>query len=182
MFRRQREKKIVIAVFPSRNALIHAIDDLIQRGSVDINHAAIVAKAANGETVVVGDKIRPDEGGLAGGTFGATLGILGLVNLGVLALPGIGLVLTAISLGAAAGGLVGMATGRLAAAKLTDPGIPEPVMGILSDLLAQGDAALILSVDNIEDAEALQRAVKVMNTTLATRVIDGEKLAVARVG
>src|SRR5262245_50728261 len=175
MFRRQKQKKIVIAVYPSRDTLIHAIDDLIQRENVDVSRAAIVAKALNGETVVVGDKIRPDEGGRAGGTFGATLGILGLVNLGVLTLPGIGMVLVAISLGAAAGGLVGMATGRLAAAKLIDPGIPEPVMSILSQLLTQGEAALLLSVDNEEDAQALQRAVKVMKTTLATRIVDGEQ-------
>lgn len=182
MFRRQKRKKIVIAVFPSRDTLIHAIDDLIQRRNVDVSQAAIVAKASNGETVVVGDKIRPDEGGFAGGTFGATLGILGLVNLGVLSLPGIGLVLVAISLGAAAGGLVGMATGRFAASKLNDPGIPEPVMSILAELLSQGEAALLLSVDSEEHAESLQRAVKVMNTTLATRIIDGEKPALARVG
>src|SRR5260221_7306861 len=162
MFRRQKQKKFVIAVFPSRKTIIHAIDDLIQRQNVDISQAAIVAKATNGDTVVVGDNLRPEEGGLAGGTFGATLGILGLVNLGVLTLPGIGLVLVAISLGAAAGGLIGMATGRLAVSRFTHSSIPEPVMSILSDMLSQGEAALILSVDSDEDAEALKNSVKVM--------------------
>lgn len=141
---------LVVAVFPSRNILVKALNHLIDMEVFTIKRAAIVAKAKSGETVVIGEEITPDEGGIAGGTLGAAIAALGLVQWGALALPGVGPII-ALGAGALVGGLVGRATGRFAA-NLLDAGFKDEQIAGLADQLEAGHPALVLELDTSEDA------------------------------
>lgn len=137
---------LIVAVFPSRAVLTRALDRIMKLDYVDIQRAAIVAKAASGETIILNDDIGPDQGGVAGGTLGAAMTVLGLAQLGALALPGVGPII-ALGAGALVGGLVGRATGRFAA-NYIDFGFHNDQIEALSDRLQAGRPALILEVKN----------------------------------
>jgi uncharacterized membrane protein len=136
--------EIIVAVFPSRAVLTRALDRVIKLGYIDIQRAAIVAKAASGETLVLDDDVSPDQGGRAGGTLGAAMTLLGLAQLGALALPGVGPIV-ALGAGALIGGLVGRAAGRFAA-HFVDFGFEPEQIEVLADHLQEGHPALILDV------------------------------------
>ena len=133
---------IIVVVFPSRKVLTQALDRIMELDYVGVRRAAIVAKAANGETVILDDDITPDQGGIAGGTLGAAMGLLGLVQLGALALPGVGPII-ALGAGVLVGAVVGRATGRFAA-NLVDFGFRMEQIQGLSERLQAGQPALIL--------------------------------------
>lgn len=139
-------REIVVAVFPSRSLLTKAVDHLMSLKDVKIERAAIIAKAATGETLILDDDISPDEGGIAGGTLGAAMTALGLVQLGALALPGVGAII-AVGAGVLVGGLVGGAAGRFAA-NLIDSGFKSSQIEALGEQLEAGHPALIMEVDN----------------------------------
>ena len=141
---------MVVVVFPTRRSLTRALDHLQETELVDIKRAAVVAKASTGETVVLDDDLSPDEGGIAGGTLGAAMAALGMVQLGALALPGIG---TVIALGASAivGGLLGNFTGRFAA-NLLDFGYKNEQIESLSERLQEGHPALLLELEEPDKA------------------------------
>jgi uncharacterized membrane protein len=109
-----------------------------------------VAKAASGEIVILDDDITADQGGIAGGTLGAALSLLGVAHLGALALPGVGAI---VALGAAAlvGGLLGRATGRFAA-QFVDLGFRHDQIEALADQLSTGRPALVLELKHGETA------------------------------
>lgn len=134
--------EIIVAIFPSRKVLTKALDHLVSLNDLHIQRAAIVAKAANGETIILDDDISADEGGIAGGTLGAAMTALGLVQLGALALPGVGPII-ALGAGALVGGLVGRYTGRFAA-NLIDFGFKNTQVDELSQQLQAGHPALVL--------------------------------------
>lgn len=140
----------IIAVFPSRVLLTKALDHLMELREFDIHHAAIVAKAQSGEVIILDDDIGPDEGGIAGGTFGAVMGALGLAQLGALALPGIGPLIT-LGAGALVGGVIGQITGRIAA-HLIDSSLRSEQVAALTDRLEAGHPALVLEVKNPQSA------------------------------
>ena len=106
--------EMIVAIFPSRALLTKALDHLNETKPLEIEHAAIVAKANTGELVVIDDDIGADEGGIAGGTLGAAMAALGMVQFGALAIPGVGAFI-ALGAGALVGALVGQLTGRAAA-------------------------------------------------------------------
>lgn len=150
---------LIVAVFPSRKQLIRALDHVQHDPALGFRRAAVVAKAGSGETVILDDDISPDEGGIAGGTLGAAMTMLGIVQMGALALPGVGPV---IALGAAAlvGGLVGGMTGRFAA-NLLDFGFKNEQIATLSNMLEEGHPALLLEVDDAARMlDRLQEALK----------------------
>lgn len=148
---------VLIAVFPSRDLLTRALDHLTdaqsQSDRVIVDGAVIVARAADGEIVVIDDEIGPDEGGIAGGTLGAAVAALGIVQLGALALPGIG-PLIAIGAGVLAGGLVGAAAGRFAG-HLLDMGFRNEQIDALASELQAGHPALVLQVRAEASIDAL---------------------------
>jgi uncharacterized membrane protein len=76
--------------------------------------------------------------------------VLGLAQLGALALPGVGPII-ALGAGALAGGLVGRVTGRFAASFI-DFGFHADQIADLSDRLQAGRPALILDIKNAYDA------------------------------
>lgn len=136
--------ELIVAVFPSRKMLTRALDHLMEIKDLGIQHAAIVAKARNGEVVVLNDELGPDEGGITGGTLGAAIAALGMVQFGALALPGIGAII-AVGAGALVGGLLGRFTGRFAA-NLLESGYRTEEVETLSSRLQTGHPALVLEV------------------------------------
>lgn len=145
-----RERDYVVAVFPSRKLLIRALDQLRTDKSLIVERAAIIAKASDGEVTVVDDSLGPDEAGITGGTLGAAITLLGLVQFGALALPGIGVII-ALGAGALVGGLVGTATGRFAANLIESGFHSDQIEGLRVDLEAERPA-LVLQIRNSEDA------------------------------
>lgn len=136
----------IVAIFPSRRVLTSALDLIAESDYIDIKRAVIVAKARSGETVILNDSISADEGGIAGGTLGAAISMLGLMQLSALALPGVGPVI-ALSAGALVGGLVGRLTGRFAAGFL-EPGVHNLPVEMLAHQLQAGHPALLIQVEN----------------------------------
>jgi uncharacterized membrane protein len=156
---------VIVAVFPSRKTLMRALTHLHENTIVEIKRAAVVAKAKNGETVVLDDDISPDEGGIAGGALGALMTALGLIQMGALALPGIGTVI-AIGTGALVGGLVGNLTGRFAA-NLLDFGFKNEQIEALADRLEAGHPALVLKLDDADSGlRVLERELNAFNAEL----------------
>jgi len=151
----QNINDILVVIFPSRKILVRALEHLNTVDEIDIRRAAIVAKAADGETIILDDDLSADEGGIAGGTLGAGMAAFGMVQLGALALPGIGAVI-AIGGGALVGGLLGQITGRFAATFL-DFGFRNEQIENLSEELTAGHPALVIEVD---DLDTMQNAVK----------------------
>lgn len=145
--------ELIVAVFPSRRMLTKALDHLVEIAELQIQHAAIVAKARNGEVVVLGDQLGPDEAGITGGTLGAGIAALGMVQFGALALPGIGAII-AVGAGALVGALLGRMTGRFAA-NLLESGYHSEEVEALSAKLQAGHPALVLEV--ADPAVALPR-------------------------
>ncbi len=139
---------IIVAVFPSRPVLIKALDRVVKLGYIDIQRAAIVAKAASGETIILDDDVNPDQGGIAGGTLGAAMTMLGLAQLGALALPGVGPII-ALGAGALVGGLVGRAAGRFAA-NFIEFGFDDDQVAALAERLQAGHPALILEIKRVD--------------------------------
>lgn len=140
---------LIVAVFPSRGALTKALEHLTSLHELDIKRAAVLTKATTGDLVYVGDDIGPEEGGVAGGAFGAALAALGMVQLGALMLTGVGAIL-AIGAGALVGGLIGSATGRFAA-NLMDSGFEKTQIDLLTERLQTGHSALVLELANSRD-------------------------------
>jgi uncharacterized membrane protein len=136
-------------VFPTRRALTRALDHINESQVIDIKRAAVVAKASSGEVVILDDDLSPDEGGIAGGTLGAAMAALGMVQLGALALPGVGPII-ALGTSALVGGLLGNMTGRFAA-NLLDFGYKNEQIEGLSEQLQEGHPALILEINDLEE-------------------------------
>ncbi len=140
--------ELIVAVFPSRVILTKALDRIMELDYLDIKHAAIVAKAKDGEIVILDDDISTNEGAIAGGTLGAAITAFGLVQLGALALPGVGAII-ALGTGLVAGGLVGALTGRFAAQVMDVEYKNYPVQSLAKQLQA-GHPALVLEVENAD--------------------------------
>jgi uncharacterized membrane protein len=140
--------EIIVAVFPSRVILTKALDRVMELDYIKVRHAAIIAKAKDGEVVILDDDISPHEGGIAGGTLGAAMGAFGLVQLGALTLPGIGPII-ALGTGLVAGGLLGRAVGRVAAS-LMDFDYKNLQIKTLAAELRAGHPALVLELDDAD--------------------------------
>lgn len=152
-------ENIVVAVFPSRKTLVRALDHLTDNPIVDIKRAAVVAKASSGETVFVDDDLSADEGGIAGGAFGALVGVLGFVSMGALALPGVGPVV-ALGAGVVIGGFAGHITGRVTAGLLKG-GLRDELLATVTNSLEAGHPALLLQVDDaVKALDILRDALK----------------------
>jgi uncharacterized membrane protein len=141
---------LIVAIFPSRSILTKALDRIMEMSELTVIHAAIVARARDGEIIVLDDDLSADEGGIAGGTLGAAITTLGLVQIGALALPGVGPII-ALGAGVLVGGLVGGVTGRFAA-NLVDSGFKLEQIEQLTARVVAGHPALVLEVVNAREA------------------------------
>jgi len=149
----------IIAIFPSRDIALQGIDEIRQLELIDINRAAVVAKATSGETVLVDDEVQPADGRKVGIRMGALTSALGVAQLGAFALPGIGPII-AIGAGMVFGGMIGGATGQFAAA-LIHLGFRRDQIAALSDHLQDNEVALIIQ---LQDRDLLPQ----LRTQLAT--------------
>jgi len=166
--------EIIVAIFPSRDILLKALDHLMERDFLHIERAAVVAKAKSGEVVMLDDDISADEGGIAGGTLGAAMTALGLVQLGALALPGVGAII-ALGTGALVGGLVGRMTGRFAA-NLLDFGFKNEQVQALAQELQAGHPALVLELKKDPDILLrLRDELKPFNAELVERLHEAKR-------
>jgi len=84
--------KVVVVVFPSSDLLTNALDHISNLRDVAVRRAAIVAKAASGELVILDDKISASDGGFVGGVIGGIVGALLIWEQGAFALSGIALI------------------------------------------------------------------------------------------
>ncbi len=134
----------IVAVFPSRAALTSALDHISKMKHIRLRRAAIIAKAESGEVTVLGDDIGANEGGIAGGTLGLGMTALGMVQLGALAVPGVGVII--VVTGALVGALVGNLTGRIGAVLLAKNEKYSAQYAVLAAELRAGRPALVLEV------------------------------------
>lgn len=141
-------QQMIVAIFPTRAALVQALDRIKEIDDVTLLRAAIIAKAASGETIVIDDQLTPNEGGIAGSTLGAAITAFGLAQLGALALPGVG-VFVALGVGAMAGALVGGLTGRFAAT-LLDAGFRKDQVSAIAHSLKTNRPVLIVQLQTHE--------------------------------
>lgn len=139
-------REIVVAIFPSRALLANALDHITEVRDVVVKRAAIVAKVANGETVVLDDTLGAMEGGIAGGILGGTLTALGFIQLGVLTLPNM-LTIVALALAIMFGSALGVLVGRFAA-QIFNVSFRKIQMEALISQIQVGKPALILEIKN----------------------------------
>lgn len=165
--------RILVAIFPSREAVIDAVDHLVEAALFHVGRSAVIAKAADGETVVIENRVTPDEAGIAGGTLGALMGgALGMTQLGAIILPGVGPIL-AVGAGVLAGGLLGRQTGRFAA-HLISLGFTEEQIESLSKRLKEGQAALVVEVETEQDLGRIRQSLSKLDVELIERLDDIE--------
>lgn len=138
-------REIIMFVFPTRGRLVDASEIIRDTPHIKVIHSAIVAKAENGEALIMEDDINLDEGAVAGGTLGSLMGAMGIANLGAFLLPGIGPII-AIGAGALIGGLLGGATGGLTASAL-DFGINNELLDELAHQLEADRVAAVLEIE-----------------------------------
>ena len=140
----------VVAMFPSRNLLTKALDHITDLQDIEVLRAAIVAKAASGQTIVIDDNITADEAGVAGALLGAAIMVLGAIQFGVLD-TGFPAVLALLLLAIISGGFLGAMTGRFAKGMLSSRGFVKAAREQVESLASQVDTgrlALVLQVKN----------------------------------
>lgn len=163
----QPQKK-AIGVFLSREKAERAIDQL-QSAGFAIDKISVIAKEAEPAEQVsgvdvsdhVGDTKVVNSASVVGDTIAASSTGFALLGLTALALPGLGVVLTAGSLGAAlaasvaSSGIAVVAANNLEKA-LTDYGVPSGKASRYSDHLQRGDYVVTVegSDEEIHQAEA----------------------------
>jgi len=147
------------AVFSSRPEADRAVEDLVSAGFSRSAISLLVAESSRGQhfRVVEGDKAA--EGALGGSVVGGTLGAVaaGLVAVGIIVAPGVGLVaagpllaaLAGLGAGAAAGGLVGGLVGL---------GIPEHHAKVMDSQVTRGGILLAVGVANKDEQRAAEEA------------------------
>ncbi|HLU11371.1 MAG TPA: hypothetical protein VK003_16980 [Oceanobacillus sp.] len=145
-------REVAVFVFPTRGQLVEAAEVIRETPHVKIHHSAVIAKAENGETVILEDDINPDEGAIAGGTLGSVMGALGIAQLGAFLLPGIGPIV-AIGAGALIGGLIGGATGSLTAGAI-DLGISNQLLDDLAKQLEEDRVAVVVEIEGTPEGLA----------------------------
>lgn len=147
----------LIIIFPDRAHLTQAIEALHDQHPALLEHAALIVQAEDNEVIILEDDLSVDEGALAGGTLGAVMTALGLVQLGALLLPGIGAIV-ALGTGALVGGLLGGVTGHLAA-NLMDFGFDNARIEQLATRLQGNRPALVLRLNDAPDPQAIKDVV-----------------------
>lgn len=136
---------VIVLILPSRNTVMDAVDRIHELGYVSIKNTALIAKADDGETLVMENDVSPVEGGITGGTLGSLMGALGMAQLGAFLLPGVGPII-AVGAGALVGALVGGATGGITAA-LIDFGFNNQQLEALAEQLQAGRTALVVELE-----------------------------------
>lgn len=130
---------LVTGIFKTRSGAERAVDDLISNGFSRDDISLLMSDMTRGREFGVEMATKAPEGAAAGATVGGVLGAIaaGLVALGTIVVPGLGLlaagpvvaILAGLGAGAAAGGLTGALIGL---------GIPEHEAKFYNDAIERG--------------------------------------------
>jgi hypothetical protein len=130
---------LITGLFSSRPAAELAVDRLMESGFSRDDISVLMSDATRGREFAMTTDSKAPEGAATGAALGGVLGAIaaGLVSIGIIALPGIGLVaagpIIAALAGAGAGGAAGGVLGALVGA-----GIPEHEAKFFSEQIEQG--------------------------------------------
>ncbi|HET9532993.1 MAG TPA: hypothetical protein VFQ92_21740 [Blastocatellia bacterium] len=158
---------LVTGLFSSRANAERAVEDLVHYGWSRDDISLLMSDATRGREFGLAMATKAPEGAAAGATIGGVIGAIaaGLVALGIVALPGIGLVaagpivatLAGLGAGAAAGGLTGALIGL---------GIPEHEAKFFNEEIERGG----ILVGVYSHADRADQARKIMDAAGAERV------------
>lgn len=135
--------KFVTGIFKNRASAEAAVEQLLNAGFSRDDISVLMSDATRGREFVVAAASKAPEGASAGAAIGGVFGALaaGLVAVGVISVPGLGLVaagpIVAALAGAGAGGATGGAIGALVGA-----GFPEHEAVMYSQELSSGGILL----------------------------------------
>ena len=134
---------LVTALFENRASAESAVDQLIDAGYSREDISLLMSDATRGREFAVTADSKAPEGAATGAAVGGVLGAIaaGLIAVGVIALPGVGLVAAGPIIAALAGAGAGGAAGGLIGA-LIGAGIPEHEAKFFSDKIAEGGILL----------------------------------------
>lgn len=145
----------LIAIFKSRQEVMNAVDQLTAVDLVEISRTAVVARSQNGNTVVVGSHLTPEEAGLVGGLVGALILALWTTQVGLFDLNNLG-TLVVLFIAAAFGAFVGRLIGRSITSMVTF-GSHHPQVETAAEHLKLGQVALIVEVESPEALNQLRQ-------------------------
>jgi hypothetical protein len=161
---------LVTALFESRAVAETAVDRLIDAGFARDDISVLMSDATRGREFVVAAESKAPEGAATGGALGGVLGAIaaGLIAVGVIAAPGIGLVAAGPIIAALAGAGAGGAAGGLIGA-LVGAGIPEHEAKFFSERLTEG--GILVGVYTHDDRVAAAKEVIVASggTSVSSR-------------
>ena len=160
--------KFVTAVYSDRNAAEAAVNRLIQTQVSPEDISILMSDGTQGRDFSVESNSKAPEGAATGAAVGGTLGAIaaGLVAVGVVAAPGIGLVAAGPVIAALSGAGAGGAAGGLVGA-LVGAGIPEHEAKVNAERLEHGDILVGVQVhdDRADDIEEALKASGGTNTS-----------------
>lgn len=130
---------LVTGIFRSRASAELAVDRLLDGGFSREDVSVLMTEETRGRDFAVETDSKAPEGAATGAAVGGVLGAIaaGLVSVGIIALPGVGLVAAGPIIAALAGAGAGGAAGGLLGA-LVGAGIPEHEAKLYSQELEQG--------------------------------------------
>ena len=130
---------LVTGLFGTRAAAELAVDQLINAGYSRDDISVLMSDATRGREFAITEDSKAPEGAAAGAAVGGVLGAIaaGLISIGIIALPGIGLVAAGPIIAALAGAGAGGAAGGLLGA-LVGAGIPEHEAQLYSEEVEKG--------------------------------------------
>ena len=154
--------KTVSAVFENRVAADHAVEGLRAAGFGPADISVLMSEDTQGREFGVEVNTKAPEGATAGATAGGVLGALAatLVALGIVVIPGMGLVAAGPIIAAFAGAGAGGALGGLLGG-LVGLGIPEHEAKMMAERLARGGilVGVMAHEDRLKVADEVLRSV-----------------------
>ena len=145
------------ALFDARSTAEAAVERLVESGLDRADISVLMSKETGGREFGFTEATKAPEGAATGAAVGGVLGAIaaGLVAIGTIAAPGIGLLAAGPIIAALAGAGAGGAAGSLIGA-LVGAGIPEHEAKFYSDALEAG--GILVAVQTTGDrADAVER-------------------------
>jgi hypothetical protein len=160
-------RKEISALFNDSAAAERAYQGLIGAGFSPADVSVLMSADTRGKHFSIEGNTKVAEGAAAGGAIGGAVGAIaaGLAAVGIVALPGVGLVAAGPLMAALAGAGAGAAVGGLSGA-LIGLGIPEHEAKLYSERIAKG--AILLGVR--AEGALEDRAVSIFKQTGGTSI------------
>jgi hypothetical protein len=149
---------LVTGIFGTRSAAELAVDQLVNAGFSRDDVSVLMSDATRGREIGINEDTKAPEGAATGAALGGVLGAIaaGLVSVGIIALPGIGLVAAGPIIAALAGAGAGGAAGGLIGG-LVGAGIPEHEATFYSEELNRG--GILVGVYSHDDRTAVAKEI-----------------------